>query len=187
MMNLKLSMPRRRHAFDLSRWALALAVTSGAMQVMAGQSPQPLAAVAVADAWVRPTVAGQAGTGGFMKLTSREPMTLTGFTSPVASAAELHEMAMDGDVMRMRPVDALPLPPGKTVALEPGGHHLMLMGLSRPLKVGTQVPVRLILKNSSGQVVTQDIKVPVLRRAPGREAAPSAAPVSDHDHAHHHH
>lgn len=117
--------------------------------------------VTVSGAWIRPAVAGQSGTGGYMTLTSRQSVSLTGFSTPVASMAELHEMKMDGDVMRMEAIEALPLPAGKTVSLQPGGHHLMLMGLKQALKVGDEVPLTLILRTPQGQTIRQDIAVPV--------------------------
>lgn len=136
---------------------------------------QPL--VEVSGAWIRQTVKGQSGTGGFMQLTSRQPLTLVGFRTTVASSAELHEMSMQGDVMRMHEVDALPLPSGQAVALQPGGHHLMLMGLKRPLSAGDQVPLTLLLRDGRGRVVKQTIKVPVQAAAPG---APAAATSHEH-------
>src|SRR5260221_6272320 len=78
------------------------------------------------DAWVRGTVPGQKGTGAFMQLKSPADMTLVGVASPAAKVAEIHEMAKDGNVMRMRAVDKLALPAGKSVDLKPGGYHLML-------------------------------------------------------------
>jgi len=122
--------------------------------------------VQVSGAWIRQAVKGQSGTGGFMQLTSSQPLTLTGFRTPVAASAELHEMAMEGDVMRMRAIDALPLPVGQPVALQPGGHHLMLMGLKKALSAGTQVPLTLVLRTSDGKVIQQQIKVPVQAVAP---------------------
>lgn len=122
--------------------------------------------VQVSGAWIRQAVKGQSGTGGFMQLTSSQPLTLTGFRTPVAASAELHEMAMEGDVMRMRAIDALPLPAGQAVALQPGGHHLMLMGLKKVLSAGTQVPLTLLLRTSDGRVIQQQIKVPVQAAAP---------------------
>lgn len=143
-------------------------------------------AVTVTDAWVRATVPGQSGTGGFMKLTAHgQSLSLQGFSSPVAGTAELHEMAMDGDVMRMRPVASLPLPQGQTVELKPGGHHLMLMGLTAPLKAGTQVPVRLIYKDAKGKLVEQAVKLPVLGSAPA--GTPGTKPEATSGHEHHHH
>lgn len=127
--------------------------------------------VQVNDAWVRQAVKGQSGTGGFMTLTSRVPLTLVGFRSPVSASAELHEMSMQGDVMRMRAIDALPLPAGQPVALQPGGHHLMLMGLTRPLSVGDHLVLTLKLRDGKGQIIKQTIRVPVLATAPAAATA----------------
>jgi copper(I)-binding protein len=107
-------------------------------------------AVKVEQAWVRPSVPGQQGTGGYMKLTARDGQRLVGASSPVAGVAEIHEMKMEGDVMKMRPAGALELPAGKTVELKPGGLHLMLMDLKQPLVAGRSVPVTLLLKDSHG-------------------------------------
>ena len=142
-----------------------------------------VAAVVVSDAWVRATVPGQIGTGGFMTLRSKDgPLQLVGFTSPVAGSAELHEMAMDGNVMRMRPVASLDLPVGQAVELRPGGHHLMLMSLKAPLKAGSAVPLVLQLKAPDGRVLQQRVDVPVRSNAPA--AAPAADAHEHHDHGH---
>ena len=66
-----------------------------------------------------------------------------GFETKAAKHAELHEMAMDGDVMRMRAIDALPLPAGVTVSLKPGAHHLMLMDLRGTGVTGKEMQLRL--------------------------------------------
>jgi copper(I)-binding protein len=94
-------------------------------------------------AWVRGTVDGQTTAGAYMELTSGQRASLLGAESPAAGSAEIHEMKMDGNVMRMRAVERLELPPGKTVELKPGGHHMMLVDLKRPLKKGDLVPIRL--------------------------------------------
>ena len=87
-----------------------------------------------ADPWVRGTVAQQKATGLFVELTSAQGGRLVSASSPVATAVEVHEMAMNSNVMTMRALpDGLPLPAGKRVALKPGGHHLMLLGLKQPL------------------------------------------------------
>jgi len=121
-----------------------------------------LAQVTVTDAWVRGTVPGQKGTGAYMQLTSAADMTLIGVASPAAKVAEIHEMAQDGNMMRMRAVDQLALPAGKAVALKPGGYHVMLMDLAHPLKEGDVVPVTLTFADKAGKKVTQEIKAPVL-------------------------
>lgn len=134
---------------------------------VAAASSAPL--VKVDKAWIRATVPGQSGTGGFMDLTASRALTLVGFSSSVASESELHEMAMDGGVMRMHPVDALPLPAGQTVSLSPGagGHHLMMMGLKRQLKDGEEITLKLKLRTADGKSLTQEVKVPVKSGATG--------------------
>ncbi len=141
----------------------------------------------VEAAWIRASVPGQSGTGGFMRLTAAEPLTLVGVQTPVAGVAELHEMKMEGDVMRMRAVPAIPLAAGKPFDLRPGGHHLMLMNLKAPLKDGSQVPVTLLLRDAKGAERRVPVQVPVALRAPGAAAAPSTAPAGGmHDHGHKH-
>lgn len=124
-------------------------------------------AVKIDGAWARATVPGQKGTGAFMSLTAAQNLRLVGVSSPVAGVAELHEMRMDGDVMRMRAIDALELPAGRKVELRPGGHHLMLMDLKQPLHKDTQVPLTLSLQNAQGQTSQVQVSVPVLLSAPG--------------------
>ncbi|MES2424228.1 MAG: copper chaperone PCu(A)C [Pseudomonadota bacterium] len=129
--------------------------------------------VDVKDAWVRAAVPGQKATGGFMKITARENLTLVGVRSPVAGITEVHEMKMDGDVMRMRALPAgLALPAGKTVELKPGGYHLMLLDLKQPLARGATVPLTLVLKNAKGAESLQALKVPV-------GTSPTATPAAD--------
>jgi len=123
--------------------------------------------VEVRDAWARTTVQGQKGTGAFMKLTAKEGTRLVGVSSPVAGVAEVHEMKMEGDIMRMRAIDGLDLPAGKTVELKPGGFHVMLMDLKAALPKDTTVPLTLVFKDAKGAQSKLDIKVPVGTAAPG--------------------
>ena len=132
------------------------------------------------QAWVRATVAGQKGTGAFMRITSKTGMRLVGVASPVAAVAEVHEMKMDGDVMRMRPVPELVLPAGKEVQLKPGGYHLMLMELKQPLVAGSEVSVTLLLKDGKGVEASQIVMLPVMLVAPtarGAAVKPATAPM----------
>ena len=110
--------------------------------------------VEVRAAWVRGTVLGQTTAGAYMELTSNRRANLLGAESPAAGGAEIHEMKMEGDVMRMRAVSRLELPPGKTVELKPGGYHMMLVDLKRPLKMGDRVPIRLKVELSDKTIRT---------------------------------
>ncbi|MDB5731839.1 MAG: hypothetical protein JWQ03_1734 [Variovorax sp.] len=136
--------------------------------------PAGVAPVDVRDAWVRPAVPGQSGTGGFMKLNAPSGTRLVGVSSPVAGVAQVHEMKMDGDTMRMRALkNGLELPARQTVELKPGGAHLMLMDLKQPITQGATVPMTLRFEDARGVKSSLELKVPV--GAPAGEGAPAAA------------
>jgi len=116
----------------------------------------------VEDAWVRGTVAQQKATGLFARITSPAGGRVVSVSSPLAGVAELHEMALEGNVMRMRALpNGLPLPAGQTVELKPGGLHVMLMDLKRPLADGEVVPVTLVVEGAGGKRETLEVKAPV--------------------------
>ncbi len=119
-----------------------------------------LAQVAVGDPWVRATVPQQQASGAFMTLTAAQAARLVEARSPVAGVVEIHEMTMDGNVMRMRAIPGLDLPAGKPVALRPGGYHVMLMSLNRTLAPGEVVPLTLVVE-SGGRRETIEVKAPV--------------------------
>lgn len=142
----------------LTAWVAVVATTAALAQT----------APVVADgAWVRATVQGQKSSGAFMKLTAREGVQLVGVSTPVAGVAEVHEMKLEGDVMKMRAVPALALPAAQAVELRPGGYHLMLMDLRTPLLPGTQVPLTLVFKDAKGAESRLQLSVPVATQAPG--------------------
>ncbi len=116
------------------------------------------AQVTVDKPWVRTTVAQQTVTGAFMTITSAQGGKLVSASSPIATSVEVHEMKMVGDVMKMRPVDALPLPAGKPVELKAGAYHMMLMGLKAPVKFGDVVPITLVIEDAAGKRQTVDVK-----------------------------
>jgi periplasmic copper chaperone A len=124
----------------------------------------PMAAQAqttVKDAWVRGTVSTQKATGLFAQITSASGGRLVSASTPVAGIVEIHEMAMDGNVMKMRAVPGLDLPAGKAVDLKPGGYHVMLMDLKQGLKEGDTVVVTLVVEGKDGKRESVDIKAPV--------------------------
>ena len=141
--------------------AIASSLTLGSMAVLA-----QTAAVKVEGAWARATVQGQMGTGAFMSLTAKEGTTLIGVSSPIAGVAEVHEMKMEGDIMKMRAMPVLDLPAGKKVDLKPGGFHVMLMDLKAPLAKDSTVPMTLLFKNAQGVRSKLELKLPVSAVAP---------------------
>ena len=118
--------------------------------------------VDVKDAWVRTSVQGQKATGAFMKLTAKDGVKLVAASSPVAGVTEVHEMKMEGDVMKMKAVaGGLDLPAGKTVELKAGGYHLMLMDLKAALPKDSTIPLTLLFKDAKGAETRLELKVPV--------------------------
>lgn len=115
----------------------------------------------VEDPWVRGTVAQQTATGMFARITSTTGGKLVSAASPVAGVVEIHEMTMDGNMMRMRAIPGLELPAGKPVELKPGGYHVMLMDLKQPLKAGDTVPVTLVVEGADGKRESIEVKAPV--------------------------
>ena len=124
--------------------------------------------VDVKNAWVRTSVPGQKATGAFMTLTAKDGAKLVNASSPVAGVVEVHEMKMDGDIMRMREVTGgLELPAGKAVDLKPGGYHVMLMDLKAALPKDSTVPMTLVFKDAKGVESKLELKLPVAAAAPG--------------------
>ena len=120
-------------------------------------------AIRVTTPWLRETATGQSAGGGFLSISNsaRTADALIGGTSPVAAKVEVHTMSMDGGVMRMRPLkDGLAIPAGQSVDLKPGGLHIMLIGLKRPLKRGETVPVALSFAKA-GTVMVQFTVQPI--------------------------
>jgi len=136
------------HQFAL---AIALAAASGLAT----------AQTAVKDPWVRGTVEAQKATGMFAQITSTSGGKLVAASSPVAGVVEIHEMAMEGNLMKMRAIPGLDLPAGKAVDLKPGGYHVMLMDLKQPLKEGETVTVTLVIEGKEGKRESVEVKAPV--------------------------
>ena len=132
-----------------------------------------VAQVTVKEPWVRATVTQQTATGAFMQLSSERGARLVEVRSPAAAQAELHEMKMDGDVMRMRPLPALEIGAGKTVDLKPGGYHIMLTGLKSPIKTGDSVPITLVVEDADRK--RQTIELAATARPLGNASAAKAA------------
>lgn len=128
------------------------------------------AQVSVKEAWVRATVPQQKVTGAFLQMSSGQEARLIAISSPVAASAELHKMDMEGDVMKMRAIDALALPAGKMVELKPGSYHIMLMDLKAQVKEGDIVPLSLTVETKDKKRV--NIQVQAVAKAMTQAAMP---------------
>jgi copper(I)-binding protein len=130
---------------------------------------QALTPVSVDAAWARPTVQGQAGGGGFLRITGGdEADRLLSASAPISRSVELHTMFLDGAVLRMRQLEGIDIPAGQTVELRPGGLHVMFVGLTRPLQTGATFPLTLRFAKAGEQQV--DVKVMLQPQAHEHEA-----------------
>jgi copper(I)-binding protein len=150
----------------MNRRLLALALAS-----LVSLPALAAAQVSVSDPWIRATVPQQKVAGAFMQLRSAKPAKLVEVKSPVAGRVELHQMAMEGQTMRMRAVEAIELPAGQTVNLASGGYHVMLFDLKQQLKDGEQVPLALTVVDAAGKRENIALTVPV---KPMTYSAPAA-------------
>ena len=162
------------------RWpALSLiALLAGLAQA---QSPGH-SAIQVKEPWVRGTVAQQKATGAFMQLSAPQDMRLVEARSPVAGVVELHEMAMDNNVMKMRAVPGIDIPAGKGAELKPGGFHVMLLDLKKQLKEGDTVPLTLVLEGKDKKRQSVEVNAPV--RALGTRNSTGKAANAEHERQH---
>ena len=156
--------------------SLAAAFALGALTLLQAPALAQDATLKVEDAWVRATVPSQHATGVFMRLTSSVPARLVGVESDAAKHVEVHEMAMQDNVMKMRQIPALDLPAGQPVELKPGGYHVMLIDLARQVSAGDPVALTLLVQDANGQ----QRRGPVTATA--RPLAGGAAPAAKHGH-----
>ena len=119
------------------------------------------AAVTATDAWVRGTVPAQKTTGAFVTLQSSEDAKLVGVSTPFAKSAEIHVTKESQGMAQMHAVEEVKLPAGQRVELKPGGYHVMLVDIARPLGEGDQVPLTLTIEDAKGKRSQIELKAPV--------------------------
>jgi copper(I)-binding protein len=138
--------------------ALLISAVGFGLAGLAQAQNAKVGSVQIENAYTRSTVPGQMAAGGFMKIENKGAVDqLISASSPVAGEVQLHEMAMEGNVMKMRQVKEVVVPAGGAVELKPGGMHLMFMNIKAPLTAGETVPVKLKFAKA-GEV---EVKMPV--------------------------
>jgi copper(I)-binding protein len=138
----------------------AMGITLGSAAIAQNAS---VGSIKIENGYTRATAPGQQVAGGFLKIENKGAADqLISASSPAAGEVQLHEMAMDGNVMRMRQVKDIALPANGAVELKPGGLHLMFMNIKAPLTAGEAVPVKLKFAKA-GEV---EVKLPVNATAP---------------------
>jgi copper(I)-binding protein len=135
----------------------ALLLVAGAARAMGTAE----GAVEIRDPWVRATVPGQPVAAAYLELKAATRLSLVGVSSPVAKRGEIHEMKTDGGMMRMRAVKEVPMAGGKIVRLAPGGLHVMLFELEKPLPAGSTVALTVTFRRKSGDTFQQTVTAPV--------------------------
>jgi hypothetical protein len=160
--------------------SLAASSVAAAVLALSAASAWAQITVKVEDAWVRGTVAQQKATGAFMRLTASQDARLVSASSPVAGVVEIHEMAMENDVMKMRQIPGLDLAAGRTMELKPGGYHVMLMDLKQQVKGGESVPLTLVFEDAAKRRFTQDVSAPVTALGGGNAPMKGMAPGMPH-------
>lgn len=151
--------------------------------------------VKVTKAWTRATAPGQDSASVQLTITSKKDATLIGVASGSAQSGEIHTMVMEGNVMKMRMIESLPLPAKTPVALGEDGNHLMLLGLKAPLKAGHKLPFAVTVKFADGhtqvlrvlaQIKPLETPSAAVQTQPQPEAQAAAQPAAQ-QHEHHHH
>lgn len=135
---------------------------------IASANSYKLGALEIGHPWARATPPTAPTGGGYLSIKNNgaTPDRLMSASSPVAAAVQVHEMKMEGNVMRMRELDGpLEIKPGETVTLAPGGMHLMIMGLKEPLKQGDKVPLTLVFEKAGK--IDVDLVVVAIGASPG--------------------
>ena len=126
----------------------------------------------------------QMPTGAFMQIRSDQATRLVEVSSPVAKTVQIHEMSMQGDVMKMRAIKGLDVPANKPVELKPGSYHIMLLDLTAQIKAGDSVPLTLVFEGADKKRET--VNVNATARSPMGGPQGQGMHEGMHDKMHHH-
>jgi copper(I)-binding protein len=163
----------RNAVFLLLTFGCTYSITANSITVNAAATVNT---VSIKDAWVRPTNPGQEVGAAYMSFLSAQDTTLVSVESDVTKSVEIHSMSMQNGIMKMRMMNTMPLAAGKPYKLAPGGYHLMLFDLKKPLSVGGQVNFIFTFKDKNKVEFKQSIKVPV------QSSAEAASTTDLHNH-----
>ncbi|MCS7011768.1 MAG: copper chaperone PCu(A)C [Anaerolineales bacterium] len=121
---------------------------------------RPAVNLSIEEAWARPGMAGGNSAVYFVIENLGMPDNLLAASSDVAKAVELHETVMEGDQMKMKHLHQVPIPAGEKTHFQPGGLHVMLIGLQRDLKVGDTFELTLTFQQAGDQTITVTVQQP---------------------------
>ncbi|MFD0988179.1 copper chaperone PCu(A)C [Methyloligella solikamskensis] len=170
-----------------------VALTLVAASAVAQAHDHKAGEIKIVQPWSRATPGGAEVGAGYLTIenTGKEADRLTGGSTPIAEMLEVHSMTMEGNMMKMRKLDGLDIPAGGSVALKPGGNHIMLMGLKQPIEEGKPFTATLTFEKA-GDVEVEFTVEPIGAKAPssgqdhGDHGEMPDGPMEDMDpHAHH--
>jgi len=167
-----INLPPAFSLLRLTRFFLTLSLAASAFAVTAKET------VSIENVWVRATAPGQDVGAAYMTFASKQDVTLIRIESDATKSVEIHSMSMQNGVMKMRMLETLPIKAGKPYKLEPGGFHLMLFDLKKPLTSGQYVNFELTFKSGNTEF-KQQVKAPIKTE--------SSTESGSDDHSHHHH
>ena len=150
-----------------TKWFVMLAVliTAGAVAALSHAAEVNLS---LSSAWVRPTLGAGRTTAAYVSITNNGTTAdrLVAAEVPHASSVEIHTAGMEDGIMRMRRLEGLDIAPGATVLLAPGGFHIMVIGLSEPIKSGEEVPLTLVFEEAGSLTITATVSLAPPAHAP---------------------
>jgi periplasmic copper chaperone A len=159
-----------KRSIHLSRFLLAALAACLVLPATAAMADDVrVGAIVIRDPWARasPSPMMQAGAAyAQLENTGSRPDRLIAAASPAAERVELHTHIKDGDIMRMRRVEAIEVPPGERTVLQPGGLHVMLMGLRQPLRAGETVPLTLVFEEAGSVELAVPVAAAGMRMPP---------------------
>ena len=140
----------------LFRIAIVLAALNGLPAAFAQKSSAE--APQISDVWIKATIPGSNVSAAYLRIKSAKTVKLVKAETAVANIAELHSMNMKDGVMEMKAELAFNVPAGKTIELKPGGMHIMLMQVAKPIKAGDKVPLTLTFDTDGGNSLVMNVE-----------------------------
>ncbi|HEX9391094.1 MAG TPA: copper chaperone PCu(A)C [Usitatibacteraceae bacterium] len=144
--------------------ALLIACTAGIAQAQLPPAKAAPPKIVVTGAWVKTTIPGGSVSAAYMQIQSPTALKLLKVEAPIAGDAQIHDMKMNDGVMEMKELDSLAIPAGQMVELKPGGRHVMLMNLTGPIRLGDNVPLKLVFEGADKKKISVRIKATARER-----------------------
>lgn len=138
------------------------------LPVLASAQPSSVEpSLRISDAWAKTTVPGGSVSAAYLQISSAKPLKLVKAESPLTPNVELHNMSMTDGVMQMRAVEAVDIPANKVISLKPGGLHIMLIKVNKPINKGDSVPLTLTFETPDKRLFRVDVAAQGQEKAAG--------------------